>query len=132
MIEEFIAWEEKIRPEITHVSEILSQQLSDEPSKLIEDLENIEAWNGRIGALMAQSDSWLDRYSLICMPPREGKTEADRRAEVESIVSPIRLVRDTLEHFVDCIKQRLILGESILSYSKQFVEHKKVANLDHY
>lgn len=125
MMPEFLDWSEKVKPEIAHVSGILANRLSDEPEALISDLQEIEAWNGRVGALLAQADSWLDRYTLTSLPSRDGRTEADRKAVVESETSPIRLMRDTLEHFCDCIKQRLILGESILSYHKQQYAERK-------
>lgn len=126
---EFLSWSEKVKPEVGHVSDILSQKLSDEPAELITDLQTIEAWNARMGALLAQADSWLDRYKLIAMPSKEtGKTESDRKVLLDSEVSPIRLMRDTLEHLCDSIRQRLILGESILSFHKQqYAERKPIA-----
>jgi len=37
----------------------------------------------------------------------------------------VRVVRDKLESLANCIKQRLILGESMLAYHRQFSEHKE-------
>src|SRR5438046_10694734 len=125
MMKEFIEWSEKIKPELEDVSILLSVELIDEPSLLIQNLTAIEAWNGRVGALLAQADAWLDRYTLFAMPPREeGKLEADRRVLLDSETSPIRLLRDTIEHYSDAIRQRLILGESILSYIKLYSEKR--------
>lgn len=125
MWDEFVAWNNSIKTEMTEVSRLLSLRLSDEPAELIRDLEEIEVWNGRVGSLLAQADSWLDRYTFIAMPSREdGKLEADRRAQLDSETAPIRLLRDTLEHFSDSIRQRLILGESILSYQKIYAEKR--------
>ena len=125
-LQEFIFWSEKIKPEIEHIHSILSQKLSSEPEELISNLQEIEAWNSRAGALLAQANSWLDRYKLIAMPAKEeSKSETDRKLQLDKEVAPIRLVRDTLEHFCDSIKQRLILGESILAYFRaQYTEHK--------
>ncbi len=119
----FLEWSEKIKPELEHISILLSEELSDEPSSLIQNLTNIEAWNGRAGALLAQADAWLDRYTLEAMPQRqEGRLEADRKALLDSETSPIRLLRDTIEKYSDSIRQRLILGESILGYMKIYAE----------
>jgi hypothetical protein len=128
MIEEFSKWAEKISQEIKRVSEILSRRLSDEPAALISDLQEIEAWNARMGSLLAQANSWLDKYKLVAMPSRDAnRTEADRKVVLDSEVSPIRLVRDTIEHICDSIRQRLILGESILSFHKQqYAERKPI------
>lgn len=114
-------WKESIVPELEHVSSILSEQLSEEPEALIHDLKEVEAWNGRVISLLAQSNSWLERSKHQLMPLKEeGKSEADRKAQVDAAISPIRLIRDTLEGYADSIKQRLILGESCLSYAKMY------------
>lgn len=126
---EFNTWAESIQPEIAHVSELLSKKLSDEPTELISNLQEIEAWNGRVGALLAQADSWLDRYKLFAFPSRENglatRTETERKIILDSEIAPIRLIRDTLEHFCDSIRQRIILGESILSFHKQQYAERK-------
>jgi len=120
---EFLKWSEEIKPELQQTAELLSIPLSDEPAKLIHDLTEIESVNGRMGALLAQAEAWLDRYTLIALPQKEeGKLEADRKALLDSETSPIRLLRDTIEHYSDCIRQRLILGESLLSYMKIYAE----------
>lgn len=123
---DFIDWEKSKREEIEYVVGLMSKELSDEPIELINDLFQIEAWNTRIGVLLAQADSFLDRYTYIYMPVRDGdRTEADRKAFVDNSMTPIRQVRDTLERICDSIKQRLILGESVLSYFKvQYPERK--------
>jgi len=123
---EFIEWEQKVKPEIGHIGFILSQKLSDEPEALIKDLIEVESWNGRVGFLLAESNSWLDRFALTAMPPKEqGKTELDRETLLDSETAPIRLVRDILEHYCDAIKNRLVLGESILGYQRQFANGNK-------
>ena len=123
ILDDFISWKDKIVPELEQISSILSEQLSDEPEVLIHALKEAETWNGRALALLAQANGWLDLAKHQLMPPKEeGKSEADRKAEIDALVSPVRLIRDTLEGYVDSIKQRLILGESCLSYAKMYKE----------
>jgi hypothetical protein len=114
--------------EIDHVQKILSTKLSDEPEKLIGDLENIEAWNSRMGFLLADANSWLERARAQSIPDKEGKTEFERKILMEDAVTPIKRHRDVIESICDSIKQRLILGESVLSYQKQFAERKQINN----
>ena len=122
ILEEFVIWQKSIEEEIKHISSLLSQLLSDEPMTLIGDLTSIEVWNARCQNLLAQANSWLDRCRFSLMPQKEeGKSEADRKAEVDNAIAPVRLMRDTLESFCDAIKQRLILGESVLSFHKSYV-----------
>lgn len=128
MMDEFLKWSEKVKPEVGEVSGLLCKPLSDEPALLIANLQEIEAWNARMGGLLAQANSWLDRYKLIAMPPKiETRSETDRKLVLDAETSPIRLMRDTLEHLCDSIRQRLILGESILSFHKQqYAERKPI------
>lgn len=131
VLPEFVDWNDKVKHEIKQVYDLLKESLSDEPAALINDLTEIECWNSRMGTLLAQANSWLDRYTLIVMPTKEGRTEADRKAFVDSEVSPIRLVRDTLESLCESIKQRLILGESVLSFHKaQYAERRPITQME--
>ena len=120
ILDSFDAWKEKVRPDVAHVSNLLKQAISDEPSTLIQDLTHIEVWNARIGFILAEANSFLDRATFEMMPD-EG-TALEKKAMVESRVAPIRETRDKIEALMNAIKQRLILGESILGFQKQFAD----------
>lgn len=120
---EFTTWIQRITPDVNHISELLMDPLSDEPENLIRDLTGIEAWAGRVGFLLAESNSWLDRAKRFYLPERsEGVTEGDRKSIVDDSVSEIRKTRDILEAMQENIRQRLILGESMLRYYSLFRE----------
>ena len=125
-LEQFLTWEIKVNPEIAHIGSILGEKISDDPAALINDLQNIECWNSRCGYLLSEADSFLDRFSLTAMPPKEGRTEKDREVQLESDCAPIRLVRDILERYCEAIKTRISLGQTILSFQKQFNPEFKV------
>lgn len=124
VMEEFVEWNTGIMPDFKHLGRILQQRLSDDPEQLMGDLQDTEAWNSRCQALLAQANSWLDRATHHLMPEKGSRTDFERKAELESKVAPIRLVRDVLEGFCDSLKQRLILGSSLLAYHRQFAERK--------
>ena len=125
VMEEFKIWHDASKADIKHVIRLLEDNLSDEPEALIADLESIEGWNSRCGLLLAMAESWLDRAKWDLMPSREEDlTVFEKESKLDSLVAPIRLVRDTLQSLLDSIKQRLILGESVLSFQKQFSEFK--------
>lgn len=124
IIEQFIQWHTKIAPEIRDVLSLLSVKLDKEPEGLINDLMVIETWNGRLQELLAESNGYLDRARGELIQSREAGTELSRKIALDSDTSAIRVVRDTLEGLCDAIKQRIILGESVLSFSKQFPERK--------
>lgn len=118
MIDHFTQWVLANQKDIEHVGLLLSTQLSGEPAQLIEDLTTIEAWNGRINDLLATANAFLDRGRLFYLPNAEGMRESERKATVDDNVADISKIRDILESYSDCIKQRLILGESILRWEK--------------
>lgn len=120
MMDKFVEWHNSIRSQVAVVTSLTKVPVSDEPEALITDLREVEAWNARIGFLLADANGWLDNAKAFNMPPKELGTEADRRSTLDALVSPVRVVRDKLESLQDAIKQRLILGESLLAYHRQF------------
>lgn len=120
MIEDFLQWHEEIKSQIKIVTDLTKVPISDEPEALISDLREIEAWNVRINFLLADANGWLDKAKHEFRPEKSEGTESDRRAILDSSVSGYRVVRDKLESLANCIKQRLILGESLLAYHRQF------------
>jgi len=129
ILEDFVKWHEKVAPEIKDVLDLLATKLDKEPEGLINDLMVIETWNGRLQTLLAESNGYLDRAKGELIPDKDSGTELTRRIQLDAQVSPIRVVRDTLEGLCDSIKQRLILGESCLSFSKQFPDRKAATTL---
>lgn len=123
-LEDFTKWHEGIEEEMELVGRLLSDPLSDEPMELIQDLEQIEPWYSRLTLLLAEANSYLDTAKWNLLPPKGDRMEADRKIELDSKVCNIRLVRDTIEGYLESIKQRIILGESILRTFTQFNEPK--------
>lgn len=118
MIEQFATWIEGKQGEIEHVSSLLATQLNSEPSGLIEDLTAVEAWNSRVGELLANATAYLDKAKKFYMPDRSEGSVEDRKIVMEAKVADIQRVCAILESLSDSIKQRLILGESILRFEK--------------
>lgn len=127
---EFVEWVSKIDEEVNYVQNLLTEKLSDEPEKLVKDLEAVEVWNARMGSLLADANSYLDKSKFHMLPGKEGRTEFERKTELDYLIESERNVRDRIESICGAIKQRLILGESILSYYKQFKDIKFVKNIE--
>jgi len=125
ILEEFLSWHEGIKAQIGKVTALMVIPLSDEPEVMIKQLEIVESWNTRVGFLLADANGWLDRATLELRPEKGDLSEGHLRAMVEAATSTVRVVRDKLESLANCIKQRLILGESMLAYHRQFTEHKQ-------
>lgn len=124
MDEDFEAWRQKAKKEYSHVYGLMSEKLSDEPERLINDLQEIEAWNGRMGFLLAEANTWLDMYTWKLMPAKEGRTDFERKSLSDDAVAEYRGLRDKIESMCDAIRQRITLGQSILSYSKMFADRQ--------
>lgn len=121
ILDDFVYWHNGIKDEIKDIMTLMAKPLSSEPEQLIRDLEVVETWSARMGELLAESNSFLDQSrSELLKPKSEGLTDFTRKLILDAEVSPIRVVRDKLDSICESIKQRIILGESILRYMSQF------------
>lgn len=101
-----------------------SRPLPSNPEELISVLTTVEAWNARIGEILAEANSYLDLASKLYMPSKSnGMTEFERKSNLDSEVALIREWRNKAENLTNAIKQKLILGESILRYYSIFKDH---------
>lgn len=122
MIGEFEKWLSSRQREIHHIASLLSQEVSKEPEALISDVTEIEAWYGRANEIFSEAEAWLEHGKRFFLPSRGESTEGERKVVMEDSVADIRKLRNTLEGYVDGIKQRVSLAQSILRYQSQFVE----------
>ena len=120
LLNKFTEWHQKNLPEVSHVADLLAQPLSDESSELIEQLSELEAWNARCGYWLSEANSYLSKFEYAYLGEKGDRTEEERKIKNKFDTSDYRRVRDQLEVLCDSIKQRLIMGESILSFQKQF------------
>jgi hypothetical protein len=125
ILEDFLSWHDGIKAQIGTVTALMVKPLIDEPELMIKQLELVESWNTRVGFLLADANGYLDRATLELRPEKGDMSEGYLKAVTEASTSTVRVVRDKLESLANCIKQRLILGESMLAYHRQFSEHKE-------
>lgn len=116
ILQDFADWHEKIAPEIQHVSKILGTRLTAAPEELIQEAIEAEAWGARIGELLSEANSFLDKASFALKPPSSSGTAFDREIELDALVAPVRACRDVLESLGDSLKQRLSFSQSALKY----------------
>lgn len=121
MLEAFLNWEKSVKGEIGHVSFLLSEKLSDEPSHLISQMSECESKYARMGYILSQCQSWMEKGALEFLPDRDLK-EMDRKTELQAKLSPVREVRDHLKILCDSIENRISLGQSILRANTQIHE----------
>lgn len=115
--EELIAWEESIHNELQRTMDDLSKELSDEPEELIRQVTRAESLSARLGSLLSMANNLLDRAKFVHFPDKEPtKTESWRKAKLDHNISPFRLIRDNIETLNESIKQRIMVGQSILKY----------------
>lgn len=115
----FTNWFQGIKEELEYVSKFMSESISDNPAQLIQELSHVEAWYARATTWLAESNSWLDRLSNFYL--KDSGTSLEREIHLKDAVADIRKVRNIVEGLVDAMKQRIILGESVLRFqSAQF------------
>lgn len=122
IIDDFFKWEDTIKDEILDVEALLSTKLQDQPEGLINDLKIIETWSGRLGYLLSEANSWLDKASFALKPSNDSGTIFDREIELKSSVAPFKALSEHLESLSRAVFQRISLGQSILKFHLQFAE----------
>lgn len=128
ILEDFNDWLKANQKEVDQVFKILSQKLSDEPEALIGDLENADTWNARMGYLLAEANSFVDNALYYYREDKkEGFTEFDRKIILDGKVAYFRKIRDRIEALLNGIKQRLVLGSSLLGYYRSNAEFRAKA-----
>jgi hypothetical protein len=114
----FIDWRNSISGEMDHIALIMSEKLSDEPEKLIDDVTICEAWYSRVGFMLAEANSILEEESVKCLP--EEGTELSKKVALQGALAPIKKTRDQIKILLDAIGQRISLSQSILKYHTIF------------
>lgn len=112
----FREWEESNKKELADVFEKLSESLSDDPTLLIGQLSDVEAWNARVQYILAEANSWLESLSAESIPEKQDKSELERKILLAAAVAEPKQLRDKIEALVDSIRTRITLGQSILKY----------------
>lgn len=125
IISDFEEWVKKIKPDMDHVLNLLSQKLSDEPEAIVADLQEIDAWGARMGYFLADANSWVDQALYWFRSDKsDDKTEADRKIILNGQVAYFRKVKEKIESLCSGVKQRMILGSSLLGYYRSTAEFK--------
>lgn len=113
LLHSFDLWEGSIRREIEHVASLLGEELSDEPARLIVQVNSVEDKLSRLGYLLCEANAYLEKASFLFLPDKELK-ELDRKTELNSQLSSIKKMRDYIKILMDGIETRISWSQSIL------------------
>lgn len=123
---DFSTWKLKIDRELPLIFEIASRRLPEAPEELIRSLTLIEGHYARLGTLLAEIGVFLDMGAKLYLPGKEtGLSELDRKTSMKGDIAVIQGYHNQIENILDAVKQKIILGESILRYASQFVERNR-------
>lgn len=101
--------------ELDQVSKLLSEELSDDPEILQSQARSIEAWNGRLGVIVAWADSYLDMATADRIRAKEkGETDLDRQTKLDAAVARERRFRDVAQSLLKAIDRRVSLAQSLI------------------
>lgn len=123
-LDEFDAWKEKVKQDLNFVYGMMRKPLSDEPSQIIGEIEEVDGWYSRMIYILSEANGFLDRAKEEYLPGKEEGTAFDREVILDASISLIREHRDKIEGLCEAMKQRVSLGQSVLKYSVQFSEPK--------
>ncbi len=124
MIKDFKDWLIEDVGQLSTVKAFLRTPLSDNPTALQKQLASIEAWYGRATTLLADANSYLDNAIAIELLKikQDDYVSLERKAITDKAVSGERRIRDIVQGYVEAIKQRISLGQSLLrmQYEERF------------
>jgi hypothetical protein len=115
--EEFVAWANKHRLEVTGVQELLKTPLSEDMASLRGQLIGIEGWNARVSTMVAQAESYLSAAEDSEMGKLlEGEKLAPSllKIRLKFMTRQERRVRDVLKGLSHATEYRLMLGMSLM------------------
>lgn len=116
----FVDFVLKIGSETAEVTDLLNDPLSDNPSKMDEQVRAVEAWYGRLTTHLAHANYYLDIAQRDTLKPKEpGKTDLDRQIESNAAVANERRLRDILTGMTEAVRQRVILAQALMKAHSQ-------------
>jgi hypothetical protein len=120
----FETWFGEIADEIETVQGLMAERISDVPTKLTEQLSQIEAWQSRFTTLLAEANSQLDRskYQKL-MKKDQGTTDLDRQTRLDYDVMNECRIRDIIKGLSESITNRLMYGMSTRKQSAGETSH---------
>lgn len=121
----FAGWREELEKELPQIFLKASQPLPEEPEEMIKSLCTVEAYYARLGSFLSEIDVFLDQGARLYLPDKEtGMSELDRKTTMKSDLAVIQSYHNKIESLLDSVKQKIILGESILRYQSMFMDRK--------
>jgi len=106
--------------EIEEVQALLSQRLSDNPTRMKDQVLELEAHFARLTTILAEANSALDtaRYKEMIAQPKD-MTVFQKEIALDASVVAEREHRDILEGLCKAINQRVILCQSLMKAQSQ-------------
>lgn len=120
MIDEFNQWIAANRAYMGKVRTLLEKPMPDQEEALLEHLRLVEAHYARMGCLLAEVNSILDRAISGFYQINSGRewTVNEKKAACDSEVSQVREARDKVVSIEEAISTRISLGQSIMKQQR--------------
>lgn len=116
----FSEWKGVNAPYLGSVKKDLSEPLPDQERVLVEDVGKIVAQYSRVGCLLAEANTQLDREinSFYEGAVRSEMTVAEKKAKCDAVVSEAREYRNKIQVLLDSIELRVNFCQSILKQQR--------------
>jgi hypothetical protein len=109
-------WRDANGAYLLKVFKLLQEQLPDEETALIDHLRQVEAHHARVGFILAEAESWLDRaIARFYETPAHVELKVnEKKAACDAAVVQERERRNKIQTLSDSIELRINLGQSLL------------------
>ena len=106
---------------LKEIAELLTEiKAEDNPEALQRLMLKMLAHRATLVTMLAQAESELDEAQARNIPAKmSGKTEIDRKVELDNAVKEYRYRRDIIDGYVQTIDKQVSACQTILSYEKQ-------------
>ena len=125
---EFEKYREEVWPEVKKVHSLLNRKLSDEPSEMSRQVDEIEALFHRFTFILADAEYFLDKVEQEKIPEviKSLKTvglkinEFNKKVFLASACADVRKFRDKIKGTVDAISKRITWGQSKIKSERDY------------
>ena len=124
----FGRWQTVGLDELGRVEDLLETPLSDNPAQLQAHARELASWYGRCTTILAHANAMLDLAIKAELAPKgEGRTDLDRKSDLDAAVAEQRDLRDRVKGSVEGISLTVSLAQTIIKANSAEGRHSGVA-----
>lgn len=117
-LDAFPDWFGEVKDQIAEIQGVFSEELSDQPGRLQDQLSHAEVYSARVNKLFADAKGFYALAKRAKLPRRGEGTDLDRETSVNAETAPYKRIMDVLEGYSEAISTRTMLGLGMLKANR--------------